>query len=306
MQCRMVYASFTNRQDSPFSSEADASKIRNTETQHDNSKPLHQVDSFGHESWSSTRLATKPATTQLLRTFPSNNTRSITIVHCAQTFILDYNRFLRSQNHSPHLPSCIGALSRRSTASPSNQGSSKNRKNTVETEAEHTTSFKDFVIGNEGKGHQDDNLRCHPSSLFINHGASPVSQSLLAIPCQVTSHNGLRQSLSTLTCQISIQTHVMWYVKNWRDRPCISTTFEVKPVLNTSISHKNKNELTCLLLALAGVGSIDALGLVGDELLELLGGVSLRHGDLGGGNLDAHLVVLGVGLGAGVLLVGVG
>lgn len=60
----------------------------------------------------------------------------------------------------------------------------------------------------------------------------------------------------------------------------------------------------CLLGA--GVISVDALGLVRDELLELLGSLGLRHGDLGEGNLDAHLVILVAGLGASVLLGGAG
>ena len=59
-----------------------------------------------------------------------------------------------------------------------------------------------------------------------------------------------------------------------------------------------------LELAKAGVGAVDALGLEGDGLGKLRGGGGLRGGDLLGGDLDAHLVVLAAGLGASVLLVG--
>ena len=57
-------------------------------------------------------------------------------------------------------------------------------------------------------------------------------------------------------------------------------------------------------LGLAGVGAVDALSLEGDRLGELGRGAGIGGSDLDRRNLDAHLVVLAVGLGAGVLLVG--
>ena len=59
---------------------------------------------------------------------------------------------------------------------------------------------------------------------------------------------------------------------------------------NSSIRH----------FVLAGEGSVDAL-LEGDELVELLGDVSLGDGHLGGRDFDHHLVVLATGLAAGGL-----
>ena len=50
-------------------------------------------------------------------------------------------------------------------------------------------------------------------------------------------------------------------------------------------------------------GAINALAGEADELLQRLGSLSLRNRDLDGLHFDAHLVILGIGLGALVLLV---
>jgi len=57
-------------------------------------------------------------------------------------------------------------------------------------------------------------------------------------------------------------------------------------------------------LGAAGVGAVNALGLQGDGLEELGSSAGIRAGDDNGLDFDAHLVILAVGLGAGVLLVG--
>jgi hypothetical protein len=57
-----------------------------------------------------------------------------------------------------------------------------------------------------------------------------------------------------------------------------------------------------LLKALGSLESaVDALAGEAEELLKSLGSLGLRHGDLGRLHLDAHLVILGVGLGTLVL-----